>query len=93
MNRPLFISFAKWRRRNNVSRNFIFPYFFHLLYDRLVGHHLFLLTPAIWGWASTDRVMAANMIGTKSIVFVCLLAVFLEESFLIDVIVFDLRYA
>ena len=29
--------------------------------------------------------MAANMIGTKSIVFVCLLAVFLEESFLIDV--------
>lgn len=45
----------------------------------------FCLLRAILGPRFTDRVMAANMIGTKSIVFVCFLAVFLEESFLIDV--------
>lgn len=40
---------------------------------------------AILGPRFTDRLVAANMIGIKAIVFVCLLTVFLEESFLVDV--------
>lgn len=45
----------------------------------------FCLVRAILGPRFTDRIMAANMIGTKSIVFVCILAAFLEEQFLVDV--------
>jgi multicomponent Na+:H+ antiporter subunit F len=40
---------------------------------------------AVIGPRFTDRLVAANMIGIKAIIFVCLLAVFLEESFLVDV--------
>lgn len=45
----------------------------------------FCLIRGILGPRFTDRIMAANMIGTKSIVFVCILAAFLEEGFLADV--------
>ncbi len=40
---------------------------------------------AILGPRFTDRLVAANMIGVKAIVFIALLTVFLEESFLADV--------
>ena len=40
---------------------------------------------AILGPRFTDRLVAANMIGVKTIVFICILISFLEESFLADV--------
>ena len=43
------------------------------------------LVRAVMGPRYTDRIVAANMIGTKTNVFVCLLAVFLGEEFLVDV--------
>lgn len=43
------------------------------------------LLRAILGPRFTDRLVAANMIGTKTIIFIAILAVFLEESFLADV--------
>lgn len=43
------------------------------------------LIRAILGPRFTDRLVAANMIGVKINVFICLLTVFLEESFLADV--------
>lgn len=45
----------------------------------------FCLLRAILGPRFTDRLVAANMIGTKTIIFICILTVFLEESFLADV--------
>ena len=33
----------------------------------------------------TDRIMAVNMIGTKTLLMVCVLAVLLQESYLVDV--------
>ncbi len=40
---------------------------------------------AIIGPRFTDRIVAINMIGTLSIVFICLLTVFLGEAYLADV--------
>jgi len=58
----------------------------------LVGCMIFLsivmclcLFRAIIGPRFTDRLVAINMIGTLTIVFICLLSVFLEEAFLVDV--------
>lgn len=43
------------------------------------------LIRAVLGPRFTDRIVAANMIGTKTITFVAFLAVFLDEGFLIDI--------
>lgn len=43
------------------------------------------LLRAILGPRFTDRLVAANMIGVKTIVMICFLTVFLGESFLADV--------
>ena len=40
---------------------------------------------AILGPKFTDRIMAVNMIGTKTLLMVCVLAVLLQESYLVDV--------
>lgn len=45
----------------------------------------FCLIRAILGPRFTDRIVAANMISTKVIAFICMLSVFLREDFLIDV--------
>ena len=45
----------------------------------------FCLIRAILGPRFTDRIVAANMVSTKVIAFICLLSVFLREDFLIDV--------
>lgn len=45
----------------------------------------FCLIRAILGPRYTDRIVAANMISTKVIAFICMLSVFLREDFLIDV--------
>lgn len=45
----------------------------------------FCLIRAIIGPRYTDRIVAANMISTKIIAFICMLSVFLREDFLIDV--------
>ncbi len=46
---------------------------------------LVCLIRAILGPRFTDRIMAVNMIGTKTLLMVCILAVFLQESYLADV--------
>lgn len=33
----------------------------------------------------TDRMVAINMIGTMAVVFICLLSIFLEETYLVDI--------
>jgi len=43
------------------------------------------LIRAIRGPRFTDRLMAVNMIGTMIIAMMCILSVFLKQSFLIDV--------
>ena len=45
----------------------------------------FCLLRSILGPRFTDRLVAANMIGVKSVVFIAILTVFLEEGFLADV--------
>lgn len=40
---------------------------------------------AIVGPRVTDRIICINMIGTKIIIFICMIAAFLMEDFLIDV--------
>ena len=45
---------------------------------------LVCLVRAILGPKFTDRIMAVNMIGTKTLLMVCVLAV-LQESYLVDV--------
>lgn len=47
----------------------------------------FCLIRAIRGPRFTDRIMAGNMVSTDVLAFVCLLAVFLQEDFVIDVAV------
>lgn len=51
----------------------------------LVVIALICLVRAILGPRFTDRIMAINMIGTKTLLMVCILAVLLEESYLVDV--------
>ncbi len=46
---------------------------------------LVCLVRAILGPKFTDRIMAINMIGTKTLLMVCVLAVLLKESYLVDV--------
>ena len=46
---------------------------------------LVCLVSAILGPQFTDRIMAVNMIGTKTLLMVCVLAVLLQESYLVDV--------
>ena len=46
---------------------------------------LVCLVRAILGPKFTDRIMAVNMIGTKTLLMVCVLAVRLQESYLVDV--------
>ncbi len=48
---------------------------------------LVCLIRAILGPRFTDRIMAVNMIGTKTLLMVCILAVLLGESYLVDVAV------
>jgi len=43
------------------------------------------LIRAITGKRFTDRVVAINMIGTMTVVFICILSVYLEETYLVDV--------
>ena len=44
-----------------------------------------------WGPRFTDRVVAVNLIGSITIIIMCLLSVYLEQDFLVDVaIVFAL---
>ena len=40
---------------------------------------------AVIGPAVTDRIICINMIGTKIIIFICMVAALLRESYLIDV--------
>ena len=40
---------------------------------------------AVIGPTVTDRIICINMIGTKIIIFICMIAGFLREDFLIDV--------
>lgn len=40
---------------------------------------------AIKGPKITDRIVAVNMIGTLTIIIICILAVYLKESYLVDV--------
>lgn len=44
-----------------------------------------VLIRAILGPRFTDRLLAANMIGVKAIVAICILTAFLEEGFFADV--------
>ena len=46
---------------------------------------LVCLVRVILGPKFTDRIMAVNMIGTKTLLMVCVLAVLLQESYLVDV--------
>ena len=46
---------------------------------------LVCLVIAILGPKFTDSIMAVNMIGTKTLLMVCVLAVLLQESYLVDV--------
>ncbi|MCR5447980.1 MAG: hypothetical protein K6F23_01170 [Solobacterium sp.] len=59
--------------------------FFIVIMIVLSGLICLCLLRAVLGPRFTDRLVAANMIGTMTIVFVCILAVFLEEGFLADV--------
>ena len=43
------------------------------------------LVRAIKGPTIADRIVAGNMIGTMTIIFICILAIYLKESYLIDV--------
>ncbi len=43
------------------------------------------LMRAIKGPKITDRIVAVNMIGTLTIIIICILAVYLKESYLVDV--------
>lgn len=46
---------------------------------------LVCLVRAILGPKFTDRIMAANMIGTKTLLMVCILAILLGESYIVDI--------
>ncbi|MDO5294086.1 MAG: monovalent cation/H+ antiporter complex subunit F [bacterium] len=43
------------------------------------------LVRAIKGPRIADRIVAVNMIGTLTIIIICILAVYLKESYLVDV--------
>lgn len=45
----------------------------------------FSLLRAILGPRATDRLISINLIGTKIIIIICLLAAYLREQYLIDV--------
>ncbi len=45
----------------------------------------FVLVRAIRGPEITDRIVATNMLGTMTIMTICILAVWLDESYLLDV--------
>lgn len=45
----------------------------------------FVLIRAIKGPEITDRIVATNMLGTMTIMVICILALWLEESYLLDV--------
>ena len=51
----------------------------------LIALAVIALVRAILGPKFTDRIMAVNMIGTKTLLMVCVLAVLLQESYLVDV--------
>lgn len=46
---------------------------------------LVCLVRAIIGPRFTDRIMAGNMIGTKTLLMVCILAVLIGESYIVDI--------
>jgi multicomponent Na+:H+ antiporter subunit F len=48
---------------------------------------LFTLIRSILGPKFTDRIVAINMIGTQTISVICLLAIAMKESYLLDVAV------
>ena len=45
----------------------------------------FCLIRSIKGPRITDRIVAINMIGTMVIIIICMLAIYLKESYLVDV--------
>ncbi|BBF43344.1 Na(+) H(+) antiporter subunit F [Lachnospiraceae bacterium KM106-2] len=45
----------------------------------------FCLVRAIIGPRIADRIVAVNMIGTLTIIIICMLAIYLKESYLVDV--------
>ena len=51
----------------------------------LVIMTFFCLARAIKGPRITDRIVAINMIGTMVIIIICMLALYLKESYLVDV--------
>ena len=62
------------------------------LHTLFIGGMIFLslcfclcLFRAIIGPRFTDRMVAINMIGTITVIFICMLSVFLDESYLVDV--------
>ena len=59
--------------------------FFIVCLIALAVRALVCLVRAILGPKFTDRIMAVNMIGTKTLLMVCVLAVLLQESYLVDV--------
>ena len=46
---------------------------------------LFCLFRAILGPRFTDRLIAVNLIGTKVIILICVIALYIHESYVIDV--------
>ena len=46
---------------------------------------LFCLLRAILGPRFTDRLIAVNLVGTKTIILVCVIAMYIGESYLVDV--------
>lgn len=62
------------------------------LHTLFIGSMIFLsicfclcLYRAMTGPRFTDRMVAINLIGTLAVIFICMLSVFLEESYLVDV--------
>lgn len=51
----------------------------------LVVCMFFVLVRAIKGPEITDRIVATNMLGTMTIMVICILALWLDESYLLDV--------
>lgn len=46
---------------------------------------LFCLLRAILGPRFTDRLIAVNLVGTKTIILICVIAMYIGESYLVDV--------
>ena len=69
----------------NTNTNRICAYLFIVCLIALAVIALVCLVRAILGPKATDRIMAVNMIGTKTLLMGIVLAVLLQESYLVDV--------